>query len=289
VIEESAWREGWKARLRERFAALSAYQPWVDGEVGRHVERWDRAEERAVLEVDGGWVALRATDTPMWQIVDVFIEPHLRGTGKGRAALDAAIDWAARKTGTLMAITPDGDPAVDALLRQWPVRALNMLKPVSSAGLPADPSRPMRQEEFEHWERTVIADYAEAMADSGALPPKQARERAVSQHNEILPDGHATAGHTFTCIEVDGEMAAMLWLGHGFGPGTSWVYKVEVAQAHRGEGLGRAMMLAGEWTTLAAGNPQLGLNVFGHNDIAIGLYRSLGYRTTDVLRSVDLT
>jgi ribosomal protein S18 acetylase RimI-like enzyme len=39
------------------------------------------------------------------------------------------------------------------------------------------------------------------------------------------------------------------------------------------------------WQT---GDHRLGLNVFGHNDVARNLYESLGYQTVDQSRSRDL-
>jgi ribosomal protein S18 acetylase RimI-like enzyme len=47
-------------------------------------------------------------------------------------------------------------------------------------------------------------------------------------------------------------------------------------------------MILGEQATLAAGDTYLGLNVFGHNDVAIGLYESMGYRAYDHGRSIEL-
>jgi ribosomal protein S18 acetylase RimI-like enzyme len=47
-------------------------------------------------------------------------------------------------------------------------------------------------------------------------------------------------------------------------------------------------MLVGEDRCLAAGDRYLGLNVFGHNTIAMNLYRRLGYTVVDQTRTKDL-
>ena len=52
---------------------------------------------------------------------------------------------------------------------------------------------------------------------------------------------------------------------------------MQIDEARRGEGLGRAAMLAAEQVAREAGWSALGLNVFGHNPRARGLYDSLGY------------
>ena len=47
-------------------------------------------------------------------------------------------------------------------------------------------------------------------------------------------------------------------------------------------------MLLGERAALDAGEQHLGLNVFGHNAVAIGLYDAMGYQAYDQARSLDI-
>ena len=47
-------------------------------------------------------------------------------------------------------------------------------------------------------------------------------------------------------------------------------------------------MVIGERATISAGDTHLGLNVFGHNAVAIGMYESMGYRAYDYGRSIEL-
>lgn len=56
---------------------------------------------------------------------------------------------------------------------------------------------------------------------------------------------------------------------------------VEVAPDRRGRGHGRTLMLLAERECLAAGVRDLGLNVFSGNEVAVGLYTSLGYAVTN--------
>ena len=50
-----------------------------------------------------------------------------------------------------------------------------------------------------------------------------------------------------------------------------------IDEAQRGKGYGKAMMLAAERELVQRGVTKLGLNVFGSNKTAIGLYERLGY------------
>jgi ribosomal protein S18 acetylase RimI-like enzyme len=61
-----------------------------------------------------------------------------------------------------------------------------------------------------------------------------------------------------------------------------WVWSVALDEEHRGRGLGRAAMLLAEDEARRRGATEIGLNVFGFNDVALGLYRSLGYESVSV-------
>lgn len=95
----------------------------------------------------------------------------------------------------------------------------------------------------------------------------------------------------------DGVAAGALWIGPVEGqpeaPGAIaadwWVWEIEIAAASRGRGLGRAAMLLAEAEVLSAGGRTLGLNVFGGNAVARGLYESLGYGVTQVRMRKDLS
>jgi ribosomal protein S18 acetylase RimI-like enzyme len=46
------------------------------------------------------------------------------------------------------------------------------------------------------------------------------------------------------------------------------------------------MMRLAEQATLSSSDTHVGLNVFGHNTVAINLYQGLGYHTVDQSRSI---
>jgi GNAT superfamily N-acetyltransferase len=290
VTDEQAWRDGWAERRRAWFGAASAEPEWVEDAVRTRLSRWDDAVGKHLVPVEGGWLALLETGPPRGiQLVDVFIEPGRRGRGLGRAALEKAMGWAAGRTDRLSISSPHGDPAVDALLAPYPMRAMEMVKPLSARPQVHDlTAQPMNGAEFEPWIAAQHEEYAQEMARSGLLTLEQARERAIAQHWLMLPDGYATAGHAFLDLRSPGgERVGFDWLEHHYAPHTTWVHKVEVAPEHRGKGLGRAAMLLGEAVAIDAGDTQMGLNVFGGNDVAIALYLSLGYRPVQVFRTVE--
>jgi ribosomal protein S18 acetylase RimI-like enzyme len=61
--------------------------------------------------------------------------------------------------------------------------------------------------------------------------------------------------------------------------GDAWIFDIEVLENQRGKGFGRALLRATEREAAAHGVTTMGLNVFGANTVARGLYESSGYET----------
>lgn len=144
--------------------------------------------------------------------------------------------------------------------------------------------RPMTVEEYPEFARRSLEGYVAQQVELGGVPPERAQPEGERSFAELLPDGLATPGHWLRIGEVDGVRVGLLWVGlrEGPGPTLAWVYDVEVDEPHRGKGYGRALMLAAEVLAWEVGAERLGLNVFGGNTVARGLYESLGYATQSV-------
>ncbi|MEV8512390.1 GNAT family N-acetyltransferase [Dactylosporangium sp. NPDC051484] len=149
--------------------------------------------------------------------------------------------------------------------------------------------RPMTQAEFDALLPILNREYAEESVRAGRDHPDTALANVEAMMAGLLPDGVGTAGHLIFAGEVDGAVAGHIWLGlPDEKRPQAWVYEVQVAAAHRGKGYGRALMLAAEEELKARGVTRLGLNVFGPNTVARGLYESLGYETASVQMSKEL-
>ncbi|GAB3141711.1 hypothetical protein GCM10027290_14900 [Micromonospora sonneratiae] len=143
--------------------------------------------------------------------------------------------------------------------------------------------RPMTEQEFTERLGVLVDRYADDLRDSGRVSAAEAREESVRQSTGFLPQGLDTPGMLLFTAEADGQPVGWLWLGPTAKadiPEQAWIYNIEVDEGHRGKGYGRAMMKAVERELGDRGYTRLGLNVFGGNSVAIGLYESLGFEVT---------
>jgi len=88
-------------------------------------------------------------------------------------------------------------------------------------------------------------------------------------------------------IETEGEHVGELWLTEReeqLRP-VLWVYDLRVDERFRGRGFARAAMEFAEEEARRRGLGHVALNVFGGNEPARRLYRSLGYREDAVSMS----
>ena len=143
--------------------------------------------------------------------------------------------------------------------------------------------RPLREDEYDGFVARGMAFYVDDMVRAG-IDRDVAQAKADTDLPQLLPDGLATPNHYMYAIEDNGRFAGYLWLcdrdgelGHSL-----FVYAVEIDREFRGRGLGRAAMVFAEEEAQRLGIAKVALNVFGGNDVARGLYLSLGYTETAV-------
>jgi ribosomal protein S18 acetylase RimI-like enzyme len=138
--------------------------------------------------------------------------------------------------------------------------------------------RTLGREEFAAYRERSVPAYADEVVRARGVDRRSALRTAEESFPPSLEAVAETGQWIFRAVH-DGVDVGWLWLGPPpmGGPGL-YVYDVEVDEEHRGEGLGRAIMLAAEQVVRESGHDRLGLNVFGWNARAESLYRSLGYQ-----------
>jgi ribosomal protein S18 acetylase RimI-like enzyme len=157
----------------------------------------------------------------------------------------------------------------------------------------AEPSlrlRPITAAEFPAFVAASKAGYAEGIEVHGGQTHEAARQKAEADFPAVLPLGLETPGHSIFVVEADGASVGRIWLAERElgGARVLYVYDVTIDPEHRGHGYGRAAMRLAEEEARSRGIGRIELNVFGGNDVARGLYRSLGYVETSAQMRKDL-
>ena len=151
----------------------------------------------------------------------------------------------------------------------------------------------MTWDEFDVWAPRSMQGFAEQQVSAGLQPEVEATAYARQQFAELLPSGLATPLHLQWTVHetVEGDpVVGQLWLRVRTlsDEVEAFVFDVEIVEAARGRGLGRATMLAAERAARELDASVVRLNVFGHNTPARRLYESLGYVVTSATMTKPL-
>lgn len=129
-----------------------------------------------------------------------------------------------------------------------------------------------------------LDEYTRQVEQYGGWSHDDARAKAEKDMAQTFPGGRAQPDHRlFHLVEDGGGRVGILW--YATQERGVWLYQVTIDEPHRGRGLGREAMALLEEEARALGVPRVELNVFGGNEAARSLYRSLGYREDAVVMS----
>lgn len=160
------------------------------------------------------------------------------------------------------------------------------------AQLPELVLTPATDDELVQYIAAMKSSYLHSLMEEGQLSAAAAQANSDATWAGLVPDGvHPIAGNEILIArDVDGQRVGVLWMsvrstgGEDYG----WIYDIEVDEAMRHRGYGRALMTSAEEWTRAKGLNSLQLNVFGGNTAARALYRSLGFVENAVQMSKSL-
>ena len=276
VPDQGVWRAGFDERVLAGYRAAGCSEPLARALLERTVEGVD------------GWTV--ATDGSEWIAVEVKED---NGTTVGRIHDLTAREgraWAERWCAEQGArrvevrLTGGAQGFADYPVRQQIRMRASAEQPELPAGLTV---RPLTEEEYPGWYAGEEAGYITDIVRAGVLTPEEAKEKSDRDFALHLPQGYRTAGHAFYALEADGQVVGTGWVQHGYLPGVTFGFSLEVYEEHRGKGYGRAAMAVGEWASRHGGDQAMMFNVFGGNEVAMSLYDSTGYAVLDEYRSLN--
>ncbi len=127
--------------------------------------------------------------------------------------------------------------------------------------------RAMTDAEFTEWQDVLARAYADDQVQAGNWAPEEALDRAREDSAARLPRGLDTPGMLLlTGVRPDGEPVGRIWLALEHPRGTAdcaFLLDIEVDEAHRGRGHGRALLAAAEDAAWSRGLSALELDVLG--------------------------
>jgi ribosomal protein S18 acetylase RimI-like enzyme len=146
--------------------------------------------------------------------------------------------------------------------------------------------RPLGRSERAEFAAEAERRYAEDIEQNGGFSAADARRKAAEDVPRLLRDRDAT----LFALEESGHRVGHMWLGKREQQGRRffWVWDVFVAEEHRGRGVGRQAMELAEQEARRQGLSRIELNVFGGNDAARSLYRSVGYEEVAIQMGKEL-
>lgn len=129
--------------------------------------------------------------------------------------------------------------------------------------------------------------YARDLELNGGLARDQARRKASTDIEQLFPHGEQSSDQSVFVIEVDDEAVGNLWVSEREMNSDRhlWIYDIRIRDDYRGRGYGRRAMLLAEVEARRRGLNRVALNVFGGNEVARGLYRSLNYTENAIVMS----
>jgi GNAT superfamily N-acetyltransferase len=140
--------------------------------------------------------------------------------------------------------------------------------------------RLLREDEYGAWDAAHRAEYARGLIGHVGMSAEKAAAKVERDLSYVLPNGLATPDTWIWAVEADGRRVGTIFLG--IREGGAWLYDITIDEPERGRGYGRAAMIALEDEARTLGHATMALNVWGANEVARGLYRSLGWAEESV-------
>ncbi len=144
---------------------------------------------------------------------------------------------------------------------------------------------PMPDTDYEAWKEYGIAEFAKDKQRTHGYTMDEALKLSRNSFEGGLPDGLKTKDqYIFNIHDSGDQVIGTCWfaINEDYGLRKAFIYDIEIVEGKRGNGYGRAAMLAMEETIKSQGITKVGLHVFGFNKAAYALYQSLGYGVTDI-------
>lgn len=140
----------------------------------------------------------------------------------------------------------------------------------------------MNSVEFQKYIQSSVITYAKEKVLSGNWKEEGSIKMAKEEYTKLLPNDEKTENnYLYTILNEDQKECGMMWLARR-SVEEGFIYEINIMKEYQGLGYGKEAMKQIEEIGRQLGMKKISLHVFGHNQVARGLYEKLGYQTTNV-------
>lgn len=149
----------------------------------------------------------------------------------------------------------------------------------------------MREDEFPAYRAYFIADYGSDISRNYDKPLQYSLKLAEEDIDTNLPQGPLTPGNRLMCIDLLDSSASVaeelpvlgyLWYAVHENHAEAFICDFFIHESYRGSGYGKSTLDALEASLQSLGIGEIKLRVAHDNKRALGLYESMGYKTTGI-------
>lgn len=141
----------------------------------------------------------------------------------------------------------------------------------------------MANKEYEDYLSSAVEKYAQEKINSGNWPEENAIERSKKIFEKLLPAGLETENHYLFSIYNNAQHLGYIWFKiDEENKDVVFLNDIIIFKEYRGKGYGKKTMKLLEKKVKELNCKKIQLHVFGHNKVAISLYKKLNFKITNL-------
>ena len=152
-------------------------------------------------------------------------------------------------------------------------------------------AKEMSDSDYQRWSDRSKISYAQEKQKANGYTDEEAREIAETSFAKLLPQGPRTPDHYLRTVRDEaGELVGFYWFAATGAANNrkAFIYDIIIEESMRSRGFGRKTMELIEAEVRDLGLKSVALHVFTNNKVAVSLYESLGFESTDIVMEKKL-
>lgn len=136
-----------------------------------------------------------------------------------------------------------------------------------------------------------VEEYAEEKVKAGVWPHEGSIERSRKEFEHLLPQGKDTPDqYVMSVLDDSGTRIGSIWFGvyRNTEPYGAFIWDFRISEQMRGRGYGKATLEELDKMLKEMNIGKLSLHAFAHNEVAVSLYKKMGFEITDLVMAKEI-